>query len=152
MFISSRRFAPIWRPQVRKVGYFMARGLGSSVSAFSLVFLTAFFVLGCALETADAPEAAQSTESEQETVGVSRDALTPAPSCIKLNQWKTHARVDSAAYATVENHCASTQRVRLIWRWASDGPCTSLERGGSHTEWRSTIGGPDPYITEVRSC
>lgn len=97
---------------------------------------------------ADLPDGVPSMET---MAGGEAPAIPPAlakaaPSCIKLfteesRFWRT---------AIVINHCESKnpKRIRVIWRWASDGACVSIEYGHSHTEKRMK----PAYVTEIRGC
>ena len=75
-----------------------------------------------------------------------------APSCVHLRQYDSNYGpfgMFARSNAKVTNTCSTTKRVRVIWRWASDGQCNSVKPGSSFT---STREGKNPYVTELRAC
>ncbi|GGC87663.1 hypothetical protein GCM10011512_13270 [Tersicoccus solisilvae] len=73
-----------------------------------------------------------------------------APSCVYLSQWETRNSIGViTSHARATNNCSSTQRFRMIWAWAGDGPCYSYKPGYQSTA--SRLGGP-PKVSELRKC
>lgn len=84
--------------------------------------------------------------------------IAAAPQCVSLKTWTTYVykwdpvkkrvrRLIDRFNARAKNNCSSYQRVRIIWAWASDGPCRGLSPGQSTTSWRN-----NGYVSEVRRC
>lgn len=54
------------------------------------------------------------------------------PSCMNTVTWTSGLR----RYVRVRNNCSTTQRVRIIWAFATDGACITYLRGRQVTAYR----------------
>jgi hypothetical protein len=52
---------------------------------------------------------------------------TSAPSCITT--WVDDGSLTDTAYA--RNDCGSQQRIKILWAFDTDGPCTTVSPGGT---------------------
>jgi hypothetical protein len=76
-----------------------------------------------------------------------------APSCVKLTDWKVVISGGAdRKYAKATNDCTGSQRFRMIWAWAADGPCYTIPKGGTFTEYRRIGFPPAPYVSELKKC
>lgn len=102
---------------------------------------------GCIASTDPGDTEDAQTSFEPSDVGLAQEAVS-APSCVYLYQDKWDGR--SRAY--VRNDCSTSQRFRMIWRWASDGACVTLDAFQERRESKSDTLRKDPYVTELRKC
>jgi hypothetical protein len=114
---------------------------------FPLLACFALVGTGCIASTEDAEGDSSAATDPSEAVGVEQQAVS-APSCISFLQYKYNGN----RVATARNDCGTNQRFRMIWRWAGDGPCTTLNALDERTEYRSLAFRKDPYVTELRKC
>jgi hypothetical protein len=102
--------------------------------------------------TAPQPPADKEPISKQPDPSAVDPGVAPAataPVCFTLAQWDEAVVTGWKSHARSRNECSTTYRVRFIWAWATDGPCTSVPPNWVLTSWRWNKA---PYVSEIRSC
>ncbi|AUX22390.1 uncharacterized protein SOCEGT47_028910 [Sorangium cellulosum] len=86
---------------------------------------------GAAIESQE--QAARAAPERGDELGASASAAGPelqfasAPSCITT--WVDDGSLTDTAYA--RNDCGSQQRIKILWAFDTDGPCTTVSPGGT---------------------
>jgi hypothetical protein len=123
----------------------------------AVVFALGAAQIACAAPTSDEEPSAVTDEgssdekeaSGPEVIGVTQQASTVAPSCVKITrEWFS----DIYNYWTVHSSCAGTYTVKIDVAYLPDTSCATIRLGQTVTFWKFYIGGVDAHGRGVIRC